>query len=415
MPANGILTLDGIPLLSSDAFTVQDLIDNRINYIHDGSETESDFFDFTLQDGGEDGVMPIDGRFLLRIDEVIDPIADIPDGEISVPIAGTFDSSMGDSLATGSNTLLDETTLGDGQYQIEISTLPSFGIVQLNNDGTFIYTHDGSENLDDFFVYTVTNHDGSSVSAKLSVTAEPVVASALNNPFDEIPVTSSSVNDTFSQEPLTETTIDEVVQSQESEEPDEMSENNASPASGPLSETPSFVTNNTTVFVETRQEEVTSAATTDIFDDHETLLLLERGNLQSIDVRRHNEIESINFTDQTANFRVTSIDLTINEVSSATESVSSRQFLEGLSRASKELESSQQDSRRQYELGGDVAVSISFSTTASILAWMLRGGALFGSLMAATPLWTSIDPMRITDVNKNDENEEKDNVEKIFE
>jgi len=35
--------------------------------------------------------------------------------------------------------------------------------------------------------------------------------------------------------------------------------------------------------------------------------------------------------------------------------------------------------------------------------------------MAATPLWTSIDPMRITDVNKNDENEEKDNVEKIFE
>ena len=114
MPANGILTLDGIPLLSSDAFTVQDLIDNRINYIHDGSETESDFFDFTLQDGGEDGVMPIDGRFLLRIDEVIDPIADIPDGEISVPIAGTFDSSMGDVLATGSNTLLDETTLGDG-------------------------------------------------------------------------------------------------------------------------------------------------------------------------------------------------------------------------------------------------------------------------------------------------------------
>ena len=415
MPANGILTLDGIPLLSSNAFTVQDLIDNRINYIHDGSETESDFFDFTLQDGGEDGVMPIDGRFLLRIDEVIDPIADIPDGEIRVPIAGTFDSSMGDVLATGSNTLLDETTLGDGQYQIEISTLPSFGIVQLNDDGTFIYTHDGSENLDDFFVYTVTNHDGSSVSAKLSVTAEPVIASALNNPFDEIPVTSSSVNDTFSQEPLTETTIDEVVQSQESEEPDEISENNASPASGPLSETPSFVTNNTTVFVETRQEEVTSAATTDVFDDHETLLLLERGNLQSIDVRRHNEIESINFTDQTANFRVTSIDLTINEVSSATESVSSRHFLEGLSRASKELESSQQDSRRQYELGGDVAVSISFSTTAGILAWMLRGGALFGSLMAATPLWTSIDPMRITDVNKNDENEEKDNVEKIFE
>jgi len=160
---------------------------------------------------------------------------------------------------------------------------------------------------------------------------------------------------------------------------------------------------------------VTNASIFDTSDVNQRLLLLGRDRLDSLDVRQHNQNESIYFTDQATNLTVNSIELTINESSSVAETVNSRQFLNGLSRASSDLDSAQKETLRQYQIGGDVAVSISISTTAGILAWMLRGGALFGSLMAATPLWSQIDPLRITGADKDSKDKAQDSVEKIFE
>ena len=48
---------------------------------------------------------------------------------------------------------------------------------------------------------------------------------------------------------------------------------------------------------------------------------------------------------------------------------------------------------------------------------MLRGGALFASLMTATPLWSSIDPIRVVGVGKSDDDLSADDsaVERVFE
>ena len=54
-PANGQLELSTNPGVAISSFTQDDLDNNRVVYVHDGSQTASDSFDFSLADGGEDG------------------------------------------------------------------------------------------------------------------------------------------------------------------------------------------------------------------------------------------------------------------------------------------------------------------------------------------------------------------------
>ncbi|MEM7256399.1 MAG: hypothetical protein AAF404_03320 [Pseudomonadota bacterium] len=67
------------------------------------------------------------------------------------------------------------------------------------------------------------------------------------------------------------------------------------------------------------------------------------------------------------------------------------------------------------EVANDATFGVSLSATAGILAWVLRGGALFASAMASTPLWSSIDPVRVLAVTRDDERSDEDKeVENYF-
>ncbi|MEM7773473.1 MAG: lamin tail domain-containing protein, partial [Cyanobacteria bacterium P01_A01_bin.37] len=62
-------------------------------------------------------------------------------------------------------------------------TAPQFGTLSLNTDGTFIYTHDGSQNFADSFTYSVASPEGQTDTATvfLTITAvndSPVLTSA---------------------------------------------------------------------------------------------------------------------------------------------------------------------------------------------------------------------------------------------
>jgi VCBS repeat-containing protein len=48
---NGELKKNGTTLNSSETFTQDDIDNNRITYVHDGGETTSDSFQFTVSDG----------------------------------------------------------------------------------------------------------------------------------------------------------------------------------------------------------------------------------------------------------------------------------------------------------------------------------------------------------------------------
>ena len=80
-PAHGHLELSTAPGIAVSAFTQNDLDAGRVVYVHDGSETTSDSFAFTVSDGGEDSAPADSGVFSLSVT----PVNDDPTNEGSLP------------------------------------------------------------------------------------------------------------------------------------------------------------------------------------------------------------------------------------------------------------------------------------------------------------------------------------------
>jgi len=72
VPANGELLLSGSPLAQGGTFAQVDVNDGRLVYQHDGSETTSDSFEFTVEDQSGDG-RTVSGTFSMDVTPVNDP------------------------------------------------------------------------------------------------------------------------------------------------------------------------------------------------------------------------------------------------------------------------------------------------------------------------------------------------------
>jgi VCBS repeat-containing protein len=89
----------------------------------------------------------------------------------------TLDSGAASVLANDSDADLPNDTLS-----ATIGVGPAHGSLTLNADGTFSYTHDGTENFSDVFTYIVSDADGGvSDTGTVSITV---------NPFNDAPTTS---------------------------------------------------------------------------------------------------------------------------------------------------------------------------------------------------------------------------------
>ena len=137
LPAHGSLVIDG---------------EGDFVYIHDGSETTSDSFTFRVYDGE---------LFSLKaqVDITVNPVNDAP-----IADNDAFEVDQGQEYTdqlTGSDAEDDELEfiLVDG---------PLYGVLVLNTDGIYSYTHDDSENYEDSFTFKV--NDGLADSNTASVT-----------------------------------------------------------------------------------------------------------------------------------------------------------------------------------------------------------------------------------------------------
>ena len=165
------LTVDTTPMSgpSNGALTLNS--DGTFNYEHNGGETSTDSFVYRVRDAA-------DNTDTATVSITITPVFDQP----PVPDAESFTIAEGGTatqldLDVGS-TLLDGDTdadLGDSlTVETKAATDPLYGSLTLNTDGTFSYTHDGTENFTDSFVYTVKDKGGNTAQATVSITITPV-------------------------------------------------------------------------------------------------------------------------------------------------------------------------------------------------------------------------------------------------
>ena len=221
--------------------------------------------------------------------------------------------------------------------------------------------------LQDSFTYRVTNEDGVFAIATVEVTIEPLFASAFEN-----------LNNVIAEETVAPTPEPEPAESTEEIPVAEELIGESDFSIEIRQEVPDIRPDATELEVVVPVSELENRETNVRFD--------ELTALASIDVRQHNELESTEVDIQNATFSTVSVEILTNiRTTTAHDVVSNSSFSDGLARLEKDLEDSESFQRNRYQIANDTAIGISISTTAGVLAWALRGGALFASVMASTP------------------------------
>ncbi|MFP6630912.1 MAG: Ig-like domain-containing protein, partial [Myxococcota bacterium] len=140
--------------------------DGTFSYTHDGSETASDSFSYRANDGSDDSN-------LVSVSISVNPINDAP-----VAVADTLNVDEGGTettLAGGdSSVLTNDIDVDNDPLIAALVNGPSSGSLVLNSDGSFSYTHDGSETVSDSFSYRANDGTDDSNTVSVSITVNPV-------------------------------------------------------------------------------------------------------------------------------------------------------------------------------------------------------------------------------------------------
>ena len=135
--------------------------DGTITYTHDGSETTSDSYTYTISDGNggsDSGVVSI----------TVTPVND------ALVVTGNSDATTDEGGSVTTDVLSNATDADGDPLTVTIDTQGTNGLASVNSDGTITYTHDGSETTSDRYTYTISDGNGGSDSGVVFITVTPV-------------------------------------------------------------------------------------------------------------------------------------------------------------------------------------------------------------------------------------------------
>jgi|GEM_PF-5040054 len=147
-PANGFLAVSGVQTIS---FTQSDIDAALLAYVHDGSETVGDSFDFIVQDPQGNG------SITRTFDIVVTPVNDDPVGTNDAYATAEDTSLVVDAV---SGVLSNDSDAEDDSLVAVIASQPTNGNVNLNADGSFTYTPNSNFSGIDSFQYEVSDGNG---------------------------------------------------------------------------------------------------------------------------------------------------------------------------------------------------------------------------------------------------------------
>ncbi|MEA2570984.1 MAG: large repetitive protein, partial [Acidobacteriota bacterium] len=131
-------------------------------YLHDGSNAPQDSFRYKASNGTVDS-----NTAQVRIDITTNtaPHA-LPDSGYTVAHRGTL-------TVPAKGVLINDSDADGDTLHAQLASNPSHGTVTLNADGSFTYTHDGSNTLTDSFTYRAADGSSTSNVATVTITISP--------------------------------------------------------------------------------------------------------------------------------------------------------------------------------------------------------------------------------------------------
>ena len=134
------------------------------SYVHNGSETTTDSFTYKANDGSVDGN-------LVTVNIKVTPVNDAPvsvDDSIAVAEGGTATVLVGGAT----NVLANDNDAETNPLTAVLVSGPAHGTLTLNANGTFSYTHNGSETKADSFTYRANDGtaNGNIVTVNIGIT-----------------------------------------------------------------------------------------------------------------------------------------------------------------------------------------------------------------------------------------------------
>ena len=189
--ANGQLELTTNAGVAITAFIQDDIDNNRLIYVHDGSQTSSDNFVFSLADGGENGAIAATGTFNLTVSNVNDtpvntvPAAQLVDEDTLLAIGGISVNDVDGNLSTV------QLTVSNGVLGV---TLSGAATVSAGTNGTASLTLSGTQSNINATLASLTyqgnvNFNGADTLTVLSTDDNAATDS------DTVSITVTAVND----------------------------------------------------------------------------------------------------------------------------------------------------------------------------------------------------------------------------
>ena len=142
--------------------------DGNVTYLHNGSNTTSDSFAYTIKD--TNGLVSAAASVAVTITPTTTPPTAVADA-FSVVKSASKTVNLADNDTAGTSAI--------NRNSIVISSQPTNGSVTVNTDGNVMYQHNGLNATSDSFAYTIKDTNGLvSAAATVSVTVTPATNQA---------------------------------------------------------------------------------------------------------------------------------------------------------------------------------------------------------------------------------------------